>query len=160
VSLSSGAAAFPVPASVVIPGGASGGVLSVRTTAVTASASVTVTATYNSATKTASVTLNPVAPPNLTAVAIAPSSVTGGSGAILVVTLGGPAPAGGASVSLSSDNAAFPVPASVTVPEGAKGADLFVQTKAVTASTEVTVTAAYNKGSETASVTLKPPSQK
>ena len=154
VSLSSSDAAFPVPASVVIRAGAAGGNLSVRTATVTASTSVTVTATYNGASKTAGVTVTPV---TLTAIAVTPSSLTGGLRALLSVTLSGPAPSGGASVGLSSGNAAFPVPASVVIPAGKRSAALEVRTTTVNASTSVTVTATYNNTTKTAGVTVTPP---
>jgi subtilase family serine protease len=159
---SSNATVFPAPASVLVPAGlaesaigASVGV-KVRTSQVTASTPVTVTATYNGASKTATVTVTPVVLPSLASVNVTPSSVTAGSNATLVVMLSGPAPAGGASVSLASDNAAFPVPASIAVPAGAMGVDLRVQTKAVAASTLVAVTAVYNNATKTAGVTVKP----
>ena len=154
VSLSSSDAAFPVPASVVIRAGAAGGNLSVRTATVTASTSVTVTATYNGASKTAGVTVTPV---TLTAIAVTPSSLTGGLRALLSVALSGPAPSGGASVGLSSGNAAFPVPASVVIPAGKRSAALEVRTTTVNASTSVTVTATYNNTTKTAGVTVTPP---
>jgi len=157
ITLSSNAAAFPVPATAVVPAGASSASLSVRTAAVTASTSVAVTATYNGAGKTANVS---VAPAALASIAVSPASIAGGSPATLAVALTGPAPTGGASVSLSSNNAAFPVPASVTFPAGANGVYLSVQTKAVTVSTKVTVTATYNKFTAAAGATLTPATRK
>jgi hypothetical protein len=139
---------------VVIRPGATGGNLSVRTATVTASTTVTVTATYNGASKTAGVTVTPV---TLTAIAVTPSSLTGGLRALLSVTLSGPAPSGGASVGLSSGNAAFPVPASVVIPAGKRSAALEVRTTTVNASTSVTVTATYNNTTKTAGVTVTPP---
>jgi subtilase family serine protease len=156
VALTSSNAAFPAPATVTVPAGASAASLSVRTTAVTASTSVTVGATYNGSNKTASVTLTPVVLPSLTSVSITPASVTGGNSAVLSIALSAPAPKGGASVTLSSNNAAFPVPASVLIPSGSSDTALFVVSKTVTASTSVTVTATYDGGSKTAGVTLTP----
>src|SRR6266403_2081749 len=58
----------------------------------------------------------PPGSPTLSSVALNPMSVTGGSPSTGTVILSGPAPSGGAAVSLSSDNtAAATVPASVTV---------------------------------------------
>jgi hypothetical protein len=156
VGLQSSSAAFPVPSSVVIPAGAVSATLEVKTTAVTASVSATITAGYSGVTKTTAVSVTPVVLPSLTSVAATPASLTGGSSATLVITLNGPAPPGGALVNLSSNSASFPVPASITVPDGAKGVDLRVQTKSVTASTPVTVTAAYNNATQTAGITLTP----
>jgi hypothetical protein len=59
-------------------------------------------------------------------------------------------------VNLTSSSAAFPVPATVTIAAGEKGASVKVQTTAVSAYTAVTVTATYNGVSKTAGVTLSP----
>jgi hypothetical protein len=155
VSLSSINAAFPVPSSVLIPSGSSDSALFVPTKTVTASTSVTVTATYNGGSKTASVTLTPVVLPTLASVAVTPASLTGGSTAVLAITLSGNPPLGGPPVSLSSSSPAFPVPASVPGTPGG-GVLLPIRTTAVTVSTSVTVTATYNGVSKTASVTLTP----
>ncbi len=67
--------------------------------------------------------------PVLTSLTVNPSSVVGGSPSTGTVTLSGPAPAGGAVVSLSSDNTlAATVPASVTVAAGATSATFPVTT--------------------------------
>ena len=67
------------------------------------------------------------------------------------VTLSSPAPAGGAVVTLSSSNAAVAtVPASVTVLAGATSAGFSVTTMDVSASTIVTLTAAYGGSTRTA----------
>jgi subtilase family serine protease len=153
---SSNASAFPAPASILVAAGLTTASAKVKAAQVTTPASVTVTAEYNTVIKTASVTIAAVVLPNLTAVAVTPSSVVGGATAILAITLSGPAPTGGASVSLSSNSAAFPVPASVMVPARANGVQLSVRTASVTASTPVTVTATYNGTSKTAGVTVTP----
>ena len=153
---SSNASAFPAPASILVAAGLTTASAKVKTAQVTTSASVTVTAEYNTVIKTAGVTIAAVVLPNLTAASVTPSSVVGGATAILAITLSGPAPTGGASVSLSSNSAAFPVPASVVVPARASGVQLSVRTASVTASASVTVTATYNGASKTAGVTVTP----
>ena len=156
VTLASSNAAIVVPASVVVPYGQTAQSVLVQPTAVTASTTVTITAKYNSGTQTASITLAPVTLPNLSSVTISPSSLPGGATALLTVQLSAAAPSGGSVVTLSSNSAAFPVPATTTVPAGLKEFGLFVQTSAVKASTPVTVTATYNGGSQTATATLTP----
>ena len=54
--------------------------------------------------------------PTLSSVTLNPMSLVGGNSSTGTVTLSGPAPTGGIVVSLTSDNAAGQVPASVTVP--------------------------------------------
>jgi hypothetical protein len=94
----------------------------------------------------------------LSAIALNPSSVNGGSPSTGTVTLSGPAPSGGATVSLSSGNtAAATVPASVTVAAGATSATFTVSTSAVTTSTPVTLSASYAGATKMASLTVNPP---
>ena len=86
-----------------------------------------------------------------------PSSVQGGSPSTGTVTLSGPAPVGGALVSLSSDNtSAATVPASVTVAAGASSATFAVTTSAVSGSTAVTISALYGGVTRTAPLTVTP----
>src|SRR3989454_926118 len=84
----------------------------------------------------------PPGSPMLSSIALNPMSVTGGSPSTGTVTLSGPAPSGGAAVSLLSGNtAAATVPASVTVAAGASSVTFTVSTSAVTSSTAVTISA-------------------
>jgi Domain of unknown function (DUF4082)/Bacterial Ig domain len=86
-----------------------------------------------------------------------PATVTGGNPSTGTVTLNGPAPAGGAQVTLSSSNTAVAtVPTSVTVPAGATSATFPVSTSAVAASTTVTISAS-GSGTLTGSLTVIPP---
>lgn len=76
---SSAPAVVAVPASVVIPAGGSSATFSVTSTAVSAQTSVTVTATFPTAPPTTSaVTLTVLASPTVSALALSPSTVTGG----------------------------------------------------------------------------------
>jgi hypothetical protein len=93
----------------------------------------------------------------VSSLALSPASVTGGSPSAGTVTLNGPAPAGGAQVTLSSNNPAAVVPASVTVAPGGTSANFSVTTSAVAASTPVSISASYGGGTQTASVTVIPP---
>src|SRR5467141_3851948 len=86
----------------------------------------------------------PPGSPTLSSMALNPASVTGGSPSTGTVTLSGPAPSGGAAVSLSSGNtAAATVPFSVTVAAGVSSAGFTVSTSAATVSTSVTISASY-----------------
>jgi hypothetical protein len=93
-------------------------------------------------------------PPAVSALSVAPTSVTGGSGATGTVTLSGPAPAGGAQVALSDNNAAASVPASVTVPAGATSASFSIGTSAVADNTAVTISASYGGATRSATLTV------
>src|SRR5713226_2498422 len=95
--------------------------------------------------------------PTLSSVAVNPASVTGGNPSTGTVTLSGPAPSGGAVVSLSSSDLSASVPADgVTVPAGATSATFTVTTSPVATSTSVTISASYGGGTQTATLTVSP----
>src|SRR5882672_3844233 len=97
-------AAAAVPASVTVPAGATSASFTVSTSAVATSTSVIVSASLGGVTQTASLTVLPPIPASLT---VSPTSVTGATSSPTgTVTLNGPAPAGGASVTLSSSTTA------------------------------------------------------
>jgi hypothetical protein len=74
------------------------------------------------------------------------------------VTLGQAAPAGGAVVTLTSNNTnAATVPVSVTVPANATTVNFAIATKAVAAAATVTITATYSGVAKTAALTVNPP---
>jgi hypothetical protein len=98
-------------------------------------------------------------PASLSAVSVSPTSVVGGTAAQGTLTLTGGAPSGGAVVTLSSANTSLvSVPASVTVPAGSSSATFGVNTSAVTANTDVTITATYGGVTRTTTLTVTPPS--
>jgi len=99
----------------------------------------------------------PAAPLSLSSLSLNPTSVTGGNSSTGTVTLSGPAPAGGAQVTLSSSNTTVArVPSSVTVGAGATSATFTVTTSDVATSTTVTISAAYGGVTKTASLTVTP----
>src|SRR5467141_2005609 len=94
---------------------------------------------------------------SLSSLSLNPTSVTGGNSSTGTVTLSGPAPTGGAQVTLSSSNTtAAKVPSSVTVAAGASSATFTVSTSAVAASTTVTISATYSGATRSASLTVTP----
>jgi hypothetical protein len=90
-------------------------------------------------------------------VSLNPSSIAGAGSSTGTVTLTGAAPAGGVLVSLSSDNSAATVPASVTVAAGSTSATFSVTASAVTTTTTATITAFSNSTSRTAVLTITAP---
>jgi len=154
---SSNTTAARVPSSVTVAAGASSTTFTVSTSAVAVSTTVTVSATYSGVTKSALLTVTPVPPPlpTLSSLTLDPSSVVGGmQSSTGTVTLTGPAPAGGATVTLSSSNGAARVPSSVTVPAGASSATFTVNTSAVIMSTSATISATYNGTTRTATLAI------
>src|SRR6266550_3440738 len=156
---SSNTAAATVPSSVTVPAGATSATFTVSTSVVNASTAVTISAAYGGVTRTASITVAPAPPPpaTLSSLTLSPTSVIGGTQSSTgTVTLSGAAPAGGATVALSSSNGAARVPSSVTVAAGATSATFTVSTSAVAASTTVTISAAYGGVTRSASLTVAP----
>jgi len=88
-------------------------------------------------------------PPSLAQVTANPAIVVGGTSAQGTVTLSGPAPAGGAVVSLASSNPAATVPLTVTVPANASSATFTITTVAVGAPTQLNISGSYNGNAQT-----------
>ncbi|MGQ9525411.1 MAG: dockerin type I repeat-containing protein, partial [Armatimonadota bacterium] len=95
--------------------------------------------------------------PSLRLVTLNPQTVVGGTSTQGGVELSGPAPAGGAVVSLRSSGPAVSVPASVTVPEGETRATFTVQTTPVTSDTSVMISSTYRDSTVNTVLTVKPP---
>jgi hypothetical protein len=97
------------------------------------------------------------APPaiSLSSLTLNPTSVIGGAqSATGTVTLNGPAPSGGAQVTLSSGNSVASVPSSVTVPSGATSATFTVNTSIVLLPASANISASYKSTTRTATLAL------
>lgn len=92
----------------------------------------------------------------LNSVRVNPSAVIGGQSATATVNLTGAAPAGGATISLSSANAAASVPSSVTVPASASSATFPVTTSSVSSTNIGNISASYNGITKSATFTVNP----
>jgi len=122
---------------------------------VAASTTVTISAAYGGATRSAPLTVTPPPLPTVSSLTLNPTSVIGGlQTSTGTVTLSGPAPAGGAQVMLSSSNGAAGVPSSVFVPAGATSATFALSTSVVLVSTSVTISASYNGTTQTATLSV------
>jgi LmbE family N-acetylglucosaminyl deacetylase len=150
---SSNPAVASVPVSVTVPAGASSATFTATTGAVSATVVVTISAAFASGTRTTTLSVTPLA---VSSLGVSPASVVGGAGATGTVTLSSPAPAGGATVLLSSSSTSVLVPASVSVAAGATSATFAVATTAVTAVTSATITATYGSSTQTATLTVAP----
>ncbi len=154
---SSNSAVASTPSSVTVAAGATSATFPATTTAVTSNTSVTLTAAYNGASRSAILTVTPPPPPaSLSSLALNPTSVTGGSNSQGTVTLSSAAPAGGLTVTLASSNPAAGAPANVTVAQGATSATFTIVTGAVSSSTPATITASDAGVSRTATLTVNP----
>lgn len=156
---SSNTSAATVASSATVPAGSRTATFAVVGRTVTADTAVTINATYDGATRTATVTITkPATTASLASVSLNPTTVTGGSSSTGTVTLSGAAPSGGAVVTLSDNSASASVPASVTVPAGSTSATFTVGTSGVTSSTSATITGSYGGATRTAVLTLSAPS--
>jgi hypothetical protein len=99
----------------------------------------------------------PTGQPSLNSLGLNPSTVTGGQSSTGTVTLTGPAPSGGALVTLSSANPVASVPTSVTVSANSSTANFTVNTTPVSATTSGNITATYSGVTKSATLTVKPP---
>ncbi len=94
---------------------------------------------------------------SLSSLSLNPTTVTGGNSSTGTVTLSGPAPTGGAQVTLSSSNTTVArVPSSVTVAAGATSATFTVSTSAVAALATVAISATFSGATTSASLTVTP----
>jgi hypothetical protein len=139
------------PASVTVPFSRSSADFAIATLAVTSAQTVTLTATLSHTTASATLTLLP--PLQL---ALGASAVVGGGSVTGTVTLGNPAPATGAPVSLRSGDLAVQVPP-VTIPAGQTSQTFTLTTSAVAAARTVSISATYATASQTVSLTVNPP---
>lgn len=155
---SSNPAVVSVPASVTILAGASSAVVSVSTTPVTSTVSSVVSATYNGATQSATITVTPPASQSsatLDSIVLDPSTVQTGrlstSATLYFTTL---TPAGGAVVTLSSsDTTIATVPTQVTVPANSSTGAFGVAVKSGAVGS-ATISATYAGVTRTALLTV------
>src|SRR5690349_3064952 len=98
----------------------------------------------------------PSAPASLNSLALNPATVTGGQSATATVSLTGPAPAGGAVVSLASANPGATVPNSVMVAPNSSSANFTVNTISVDTTTAGNITASYSGVTKSAALTVNP----
>jgi uncharacterized repeat protein (TIGR03803 family) len=144
VTLASTDPSAQVPPTVLIPAGSISATFSITTTAVASNTSLSIIAGLDG--KTASYGLLVCAPNLYSLTGTTSTSVIGGGVLTITATLNGPAPSGGAVVSLSSSNSGVAsVPLTFTIPAGVTSATFTVQTTPVTASTAVTISGTYNK---------------
>ncbi|MDX1931068.1 MAG: choice-of-anchor A family protein [Capsulimonadales bacterium] len=156
VSLDRSLPALSLPDTVTVPTGSTEATFKLTAGNVTGDTVVTVSATLGPDTETATVTI-PYGEVDLLTFEVTPSAVFGETDATGVVTLTKPAPVGGVTVALASDNPAIaPVPARITVPAGSASASFTITTGRVTAVTVVTLSATLGATTRTASLTVSP----
>ncbi len=154
VSLATNNAAFPVPASIVVPEGATSASVQVTSLNVAADTLTTVTATSAGFdTDTAQILVKTA---RMNSVTFASPTVNAGGTVVGTITLNTFAPAGGATVSLSSSNPAITVPSTVLVPGGQNRATFNATAGSVSSSTSVNIIAVLIDTFKTGTVTVVP----
>ncbi|MEO7715440.1 MAG: PA14 domain-containing protein [Capsulimonas sp.] len=146
---SSDTGAIPPGTILTVPAGASSAWLTLTPTAVSANTVITATATIGGVSKSANFTVTPPVLKTLTA-----ASLVGGQPLAVKATLLGKAPAGGATIPITSNSAAV-TGGSIVIPAGATTGTISLATKIVTADTPVTLTGAYKGVTVTTSVTIQ-----
>lgn len=155
VAISSSTTVASVPSTVVIAGGQESATFTVSTIAVQTQATAIIDATLAGVSLTVSVTINA---PALTSLTVQPTTLQGGNNVTGTVKINGQAPAGGLSIGLSSNNASVLAPSTVVVAGGQQSATFTASTVPVLSTTTATLTASLGSSSETATLTLSPPS--
>lgn len=148
--------AVQMPLSLTIPAGQASAQFAITTSTVTAVQMVTITAQANGTTAIASLEIDPVNALQVTGLVVTPNTIQGGRSASATATLSGPAPAGGATLQVSSDNNASQPPATVNVPFNSSTTSFSIPTATVTTPQTTTITATLGRGSKTASLTVNP----
>jgi len=157
VTLRSSNIAAQPPLSVIIPAGQVSATFNVATNVLAATQNVTITAQAGAASQTATLEVDAPNAVRLASFAVSPPAVQGGANFSATATLTGPAPAGGASIQLASDNGAVKPPATLTVPFGQTSATIAIPTAQVTTMQTANISANFAGGSQTATVTVNPP---
>jgi trimeric autotransporter adhesin len=100
----------------------------------------------------------PAGPPAIASISITPNALTGGESASGVVNLMSPAPTGGATLTLSSNNpAVVPGGSSLQIPQGQLAATFPVSTSPVPTNVNATITATLGAASASTTLTVNAP---
>ena len=153
---SSNSSDLSIPASVTVAAGEDIDDFSYTAGAVTTPTAVTVTGRLGSSSASVSLTVTPV---YLFSLEFGPSDVVVSGGTVTVEPdLSGPAPAGGALVSLTSSNPSLaPTPATAEIPAGDYLIPVPVTTGTVSAVTDVTFTASWDGVTLSSQLEIDPP---
>jgi trimeric autotransporter adhesin len=143
-----------VPASGSIAAGATAASFYIINQYVASTATITLTATVNGTSKAISYTVSPPVPEYIYATY---PSIKGGTDDLCGFQLNGNAPPAGATITLHSANTALAtVNATMTIGGGARRANFYIYTKAVTKQSTVVVSGTYNGGTASITITITP----
>jgi hypothetical protein len=138
------------PTTVTIPAGSTSASFTVSTVSVSSKSTITVTVTdtaNGSYTKSANLTVDP---PTIASLTFSPSTIYQGATTTATVTLSGPAPSGGVSVTLTGSGGFLPpIPTTITIAAGKTSASTTLTAIQVSRSVSEVVTATTSQGSST-----------
>ena len=155
VSLLSNNTAAVAPVNVTVNAGTSSGTFNVSTLAVGTATSGNIVGIYNGVNSTAPLTVNVGEQLAVASVTLTPPGVVGGSPSTGTVTLNGLAPAAGQAVTLSSNSSSATLQSPVFVTGFSNVATFTINTKAVSNTTNATISATLN-GTQTAVLAISP----
>ncbi len=153
VALSSDKTFATVPGTVTVAAGSTTATFTVSTVAVPFDSSANISATSGGSTASMPLTITA---PTLVSVVLSPTSVSGGSNSTATVTISSPAPIGGLTVALSSNQAFATAPATVVIAAGATVGTATITTSAVLTAATATITATLNGASVSAPLQVNP----
>jgi len=155
VALSSASNAIAVPAGVSVAPGTTAANFGIATSTVATLMSATISAAYNGSSKTAVLTVTPAPAPSLATLTLDRATVVGGTSLLATVTFTAPAPAGGATVAMTSSKQSLAAPpASIVVPAGATTATTVVTTRPTRHTATATLSASYAGVTKSATITV------
>ncbi len=155
VSLSSNSSALTVPSSVNIPSGQSSTVFSATTGTVGVTQTATITGSVDGVNRSAAVGLTTDL--QVSELSCSPSTFTDAGSTNCAVSLTGPAPVDGTTVTLSSNSTLVTVPGIVNVGASQNSASFTAIVASATTTQAVLLTATLNGGSQHLTLTLNPP---
>lgn len=142
-----------VMSTVVVQSGTTSNTFTVNAMPIATQKTAVITATLNGVSKTFTVTVQPTSGVNFTA---NPTTLRGGTRTLLTVNLGSPAPPGGITIQVSSNNPQAVPSTTVFVPASSSSASVNAQTFAVTSVKTVVLTAVISGQTKTVTLTITP----
>lgn len=141
------------PAQVTVPAGQSSKAFAIQVTAVNSPINTLIYAKRGVVTRSCPLTLTPLIP---TALAFAPSVVTGGNDVSCRVVINGVAGPGGRTIAVFDNSPNTTMPSTVVVPAGASQVNFTISTTPVTSQKTVKVTARVSAGEKTGTFRINP----
>jgi hypothetical protein len=156
VSLVSGNPAASVPSLLTVPANSSSSTFTVNTSAVGVTTAGNINASYAGVSKSVILTVNapPAVPATLSSLSLNPKTVVGGASLVATVTLNKVTPTAAAVTLRSSKPSRAIVPATITVPAGARSATVNITTAATSKKVNATISASFRGVTKSGTLTM------